>query len=210
MKDTMQGFMDLLDKDVSNYKTKINLVDNADNEEAKALAQSVQGDWMAAAGISYEGETVTLEIYQTKHDKVRFVDRNNDPVTLSDEGAYLCLRLADTAQIGDTITFSPYGSDKTYSVKVAGYLRSVMTEAYAEKVGVTYHISSVYTDEAMEQIKDSALISGTQDKAAIMESYDSFMDIMNLMVLLFILAVGFMVARKNRQIDMVEALKNAE
>lgn len=194
MKDTMQGFMDLLNKDISNYKTKINLVDNADNEEAKALAQSVQGDWMAAAGISYEGETVTLEIYQTKHDKVRFVDRNNDPVTLSDEGAYLCLRLADTAQVGDTITFSPYGSDKTYSVKVAGYLRSVMTEsivmteAYAEKAGVTYHISSVYTDESMEQIKDSALISGTQDKAAIMESYDSFMDIMNLMVLLFILA----------------------
>lgn len=194
MKDTMQGFMDLLNQDISNYKTKINLVDNADNEEAKALAQSVQGDWMAAAGISYEGETVTLEIYQTKHDKVRFVDRNNDPVTLSDEGAYLCLRLADTAQVGDTITFSPYGSDKTYSVKVAGYLRSVMTEsivmteAYAEKVGVTYHISSVYTDESMEQIKDSALISGTQDKAAIMESYDSFMDIMNLMVLLFILA----------------------
>lgn len=88
----------------------------------------------------------------------------------------------------------------------------------------------------------------------IMESYDSFMEIMNLMVLIFVLAaiilgtvvlyilitslvseyelsltlgmltysvsilltfgvslvVGWMVARKNRKIDMVEALKDAE
>lgn len=194
MKDTMRGFMELLDEDISNYKTKINLVDNADNEEAEALAQSVLGDWQATAGISYEGETVTLEIYQTTQDKVRFVDRDNEHISLSDEGVYLCLRLADTAQIGDEITFSPYGSDKTYSVKVAGYLRSVMTESivmtkeYADKIGITYHIGSVYTDKPMEQIKDSSLISGTQDKAAIMESYDSFMNIMNLMVLLFILA----------------------
>lgn len=130
----------------------------------------------------------------------------------------------------------------------------MMTDTYADSVGIPYRISSIYTDEDSEDIESSALISGKQDKDMIMESYDSFMEIMNLMVLIFVLAaiilgtvvlyilitslvseyelsltlgmltysvsilltfgvslvVGWMVARKNRKIDMVEALKDAE
>lgn len=194
MKDTMEGFMKILNEDVSNYTTKINLSESAQNDESKKLSESVKGDWLASSGISYEGETVNLEIYHTDNDKVRFVDRNNELTKLCDDGVYLCLRLEDTASIGDTIEFSPYGSEETYKVKVAGYLRSIMTECivmtdtYAESVGVPYHIGSIYTDEASEDIKNSSLISGKQDKDTIMESYDSFMDIMNLMVLIFVLA----------------------
>ena len=68
---------------------------------------------------------------------------------LTDDGVYLCLRLKDTANIGDTIEFSPYGSEKTYNVKVAGYLRSlvseciVMTDTYADSVDLEYHISTI-------------------------------------------------------------------
>ncbi|MBQ6806842.1 MAG: ABC transporter permease [Lachnospiraceae bacterium] len=194
MKDTMAGFMALLDEDISNYKTKINLVETAENSEIMELAESVEGDWVASAGISYEGETVTLEVYHPDNNKIRFVDEENELMELSDDGAYLCLRLADTAEIGDTIEFSPYGSEETYRVRVAGYLRSLMTESivmtdeYADSVGITYHIGSIYTDEEMEVIEESALIAGKQDKDMIMETYDSFMEIMNLMVLIFVLA----------------------
>lgn len=194
MKDTMAGFMRLLDEDISNYTTRINLVESAENSEAEKLAERVNGDWLASSGISYEGETITLEVYHADHGKIRFVDKNNDFMELSDEGAYLCLRLADTAKIGDVIEFSPYGSGETYRVRVAGYLRSlmtesmVMTEKYADSVGIPYHISSVFTDEAAENIENSAYIAGKQDKQMIMETYDTFMEIMNLMVLIFVLA----------------------
>lgn len=194
MKDTMESFMTLLDEDISNYATKINLSESADNDAIKELAESVEGDWVASAGISYEGETVTLEVYHAENQKIRFVDEDNEFLELTDEGVYLCLRLADTAEIGDTITFSPYGSEETYSVRVAGYLRSLMTECivmtdiYAESAGVPYHIGSIYTDEASESIGNSSLIAGKQDKGMIMETYDSFMEIMNLMVLIFVLA----------------------
>ncbi len=93
---------------------------------------------------------------------------------LSDEGVYLCLRLADTAKIGDTIEFSPYGSEENYSVRVAGYLRSLMTESiimtdeYADSVGIEYQISSIYTDEESENIENSPMISGKQDKTTMM------------------------------------------
>lgn len=194
MKDTMECFMTMLDEDISNYTTKISLSESADNEEIKELAKDLDGDWMASSGISYEGETITLEIYQEDNHLIRFVNEENELMELGDDGVYLCLRLADTAEIGDTIEFSPYGSEETYRVKVAGYFRSLMTESivmtdtYADKMGISYHIGSIYTDETAENIEDSTLITGKQDKDMIMDSYDSFMEIMNLMVLIFVLA----------------------
>lgn len=193
MKDTMQGFMSLLDRDISNYATKINLSEKAVNEEAEELARSVNGDWVASSGISFQGETVVLEVYSAENGLIRFVDEDNEPVELKDDGVYLCLRLADSAKAGDIIEISPYGSEEVYRVKVAGVLRSVLTEnmvmtaGYAESVGIPYHISSIYTDELPERIEDSALIAGMQEKQTIMDTYDSFMDIMNIMVLMFVL-----------------------
>jgi len=194
MKDTMADFMKLLDKDISNYTTKVNLSESTKIEEAKTLAEELEGDWLAATGISYEGETVTLEVYQADNHKIRFVDEDNELMELSDDGVYLCLRLADTAEIGDVVKFSPYGSEETYEVRVEGYLRSVMTESivmtesYAESLGIPYQIGTIYTDEDSEEIADSALISGKQDKDMIMETYDSFMELMNLMVVILVVA----------------------
>lgn len=194
MKDTMDRFMVMLDEDINNYTTKINLSESAENAEIKELAEDVEGDWQASSGISYEGETISLEIYQADNQLIRFVNEEDELVQLDDDGVYLCLRLKDTAKIGDTIEFSPYGSEETYRVKVAGYVRSLMTECivmtntYAESVGVPYHINSIYTDEDAGNIESSALISGKQDKDMIMETYDSFMEIMNLMVLIFVVA----------------------
>ncbi|MBQ8905849.1 MAG: ABC transporter permease [Ruminococcus sp.] len=194
MKDTMASFMKILDEDVSNYTTKVNLSESADNADAMELAEELDGDWVASAGISYEGKTVTLEIYDAEHDLIRFVDADNALMNLSDEGVYLCQRLKDTAEIGDIIEFSPYGSEETYAVKVAGYFRSVMTEsivmtdAYAEKAEIPYHIGTIYTDRDSESIEQSALIAGKQDKDMIMETYDTFMEIMDLMVLIFVFA----------------------
>ena len=194
MKDTMESFLDMLNTDISNYTTKIILSESATNEDSIALAKNVDGDWQASSGISYEGRTVTLDIYNSGVDKIGFITEDNQPMELTDDGVYLCLRLKDTASIGDTIEFSPYGSEEIYKVKVAGYLRSlvseciVMTDAYAESVGVEYHINSVYTDTAAEDIESSAIISGKQDKKTIMDSYDTFMEIMNVMIVVLVIA----------------------
>ncbi len=194
MKDTMDAFMVLLDEDISNYTTRINLADTSDNAAARELAEKVEGDWQATAGISYEGKTITMEVHAEDKALLRFINEENELVSLSNEGVYLCLRLKDTAEIGDTIEFSPYGSEETYRVKVAGYLRSVMTEAiimtdtYADSMGIEYYIGAIFTDVASEDIEDSAIISGKQDKDMIMDTYDSFMQIMNLMVGLFVVA----------------------
>ena len=154
----------------------------------------MNGDWVASAGVSLEGETVVLEVYHAENGLIRFIDENNDRMTLTDDGVYLCQRLKDMAKIGDMIEFSPYGSEKTYSVRVAGYLRSVlsetivMTDTYAGHAGIDYHITSVFTGKAAEEIENSPMIAGKQEKQRIMDTYDSFMDIMNVMVLMFVAA----------------------
>ena len=194
MKDTMGSFLDMLDRDISNYETKVGLTETATNEDAKAPAEALNGDWQASSGISYEGKTVAMEIYNADHNKIRFLTEDNEITELSDDGVYLCLRLKDTASIGDTIEFSPYGSEETYTVKVAGYLRSlvaeniVLTDTYADSVGIEYHIGSIYTDTASDDIESASIISGKQEKRMIMDSYDTFMEIMNLMIVILVVA----------------------
>lgn len=194
MKDSMAGFMDLIGDDVSHYTTKVILAEDASNEEAAKLAEELSGDWVSSSGISYEGKTVALEVYYNDNDKIRLVNADNRTVSLSDDGVYLCLRLKDTAAIGDEIAFSPYGSEETYTVRVAGYLRSLMTENivmtadYADSEGIPYHITTIYTDEAADDLPASSLIAEKQEKQTILDTYDSFMEIMNVMV--FVLALA--------------------
>lgn len=194
MKDTMAEYLRLLDEDICNYTTRINLSDTASKEDALALAEQVDGDWLASCGVSYGGRAVTLEIYYAENGWIGFVDGNNDPMTLTDDGVYLCQRLMDTARIGDTITFSPYGSEETYEVKVAGYYRSVITESIvitdtcADRLGLSYNITAIFTDRKTDDIETSSVITGKQDKQTMMDSYDSFLDIMNMMVLLLVVA----------------------
>lgn len=77
---------------------------------------------------------------------------------------------------------------------MAGYLRSlvseciIMTDAYADSIGVEYRIGSIYTDAVSETIEGSVIISGKQDKNMIMDSYDTFLELMNLMVGILVIA----------------------
>ena len=98
--------------------------------------------------------------------------------------------------VGDYIEFSPYGSKETYKAKVLGYNRSVMTEsvtmtdALADKLGVDYSISSIYTDKTSSQIPADDLISGKQDKTQLMNTFNSFVQIMDGMVIILVVAAA--------------------
>ncbi len=195
MKDTMATFMDLLGDKLCNYETKVNLADTAPNQDILLLADELDGDWQATAGISYEGNTIALNIYDASNGKVRFVDKNNKLMELEDNGVYLCLRLKDNAKIGDEIEFSPYGSDETYRVRVAGYTRSLVTECicmtstYADSLGIPYHIGSILTDVKASDVPESPLLAGApQSKTKLLDTYDGFMEIMNLMIAVLVVA----------------------
>lgn len=194
MRDTMAGFLDLLNNEISTYTTKVNLNEAADPAQAKALAAELDGDWESLSGISLDGDTVTLDVIHNDHGLFNVIDEDNRRIALSDEGVYLCLRLADRAKIGDSITFSPYGSDQSYTAKVLGYNRSIMTESItmtdglADRLGIRYTPTAIYTNRSASEIGKSDLITGRQDQAQLMESFNSFVQIMDAMVIILVIA----------------------
>ena len=194
MRDTMTLFIEMLDRDINNYETKVILPESISNNEAVQIAERLDGDWQAVSGISYDDRTISLEIYNADNGKIRFLDENNELMELSDEGVYLCLRLKDTAKIGDTIEFSPYGEDIIYRAKVAGYFRSlvseciIMSDTCAKLTGVEYNIDTIYTDISKSQISSYYKNATAQDKNSIIETYDLFMEIMDIMIIILVIA----------------------
>lgn len=194
MRDTMAGFLDLLENGVSHYATKVNIVENSEREKVNQLIADLDGDWESYSGISIDGYTATLDIVHNGNGRFSVIDEGNRDIDLRDDGVYLCLRLADRAKIGEYIEFSPYGGEETYRVKVVGYNRSIMTECVtmtdkcADELGIKYSVSAVYTDKDSSQIPSSGLISGKQDKRQLMDSFQSFVSIMDGMVFILIVA----------------------
>jgi len=194
MKDTMDAFLDVFYEKAINYTTRVNLdADNMTPEEGKKLAESLDGDWAASRAIQIGDRGYSLEIYSITRDKVRFADEDMKIIPLTDDGVYICSRIAREYNLkkGDELSFSPYDSSEHYIVSVAGVLDSmtegiVMTDTFADRTGIAYTVSSVFTDAA--EIPEDPRILNRQSKQSIMDSFDVFMDLMNKMIWLLVIA----------------------
>ena len=188
MNDTMDAFLtDYYDK-AMNYSSRI-YVSSASEETVAEIAKKYAADASAS---------VSVDIYDIKHDKVRFLDKKGALVPLRNDGAYLCRRIADEYKLkaGDTFTISPYGTDKEYTLKVNGVIYSssesvAITNAYAEACGVTgYKTDSLYTSAVKNVLLDDELTKNfeIQDKQSIVESFETFTGLLNLSVTVLIAA----------------------
>ncbi|MBQ8081400.1 MAG: ABC transporter permease [Clostridia bacterium] len=194
MMDTMNAFVTTFYEDAIRYTNRINLdSESVTNAQALALAERYQGDWCAQSSVQIVDKGYGLEIYSISHDQVRFADEDMRYIPLGDDGAYISSRIAKAFGLsaGDTLTFSPYGSDRSYTVTVSGILRSlsesvVMTKDYAEKADIPYTINTVFTDAT--EIEPDSHILNVQSKQAIMDSFDSFLELMNVMIFLLVAA----------------------
>lgn len=197
MRDTMNDFLKTYYDDATNYSSRIYIAEEAAPDERDRLVSEYDGDWSSSASVQIEDKAVSLDIYDTSEDKVRFPADGEGFAELTDDGAYVCRRIADEFNLeqGDSIRISPYGGDDEYTLKVAGIIRSVsenivISPEYAGRIGIDYVIDSVYTDTPKADIKADSAIKSVQSKQAIIDSFDSFMEIMNLMIVIFILAAA--------------------
>lgn len=195
MGDTMEAFLDLYYDEAIHYSSRINLSEEATEESAEALVEKYHGDYSASIGVQVEEKAVSLDVYHAPGNLVRFPGENNDFVEIKDNGAYLCMRLAKEFGLekGDTFTVSPYGSDEEYTLQVAGTIRSVsenivISPEYAESLEIPYTVNAIYTKTEKAQIASDSRIAGVQSKQAIVDSFDSFLELMNLMIFILILA----------------------
>ena len=200
MQDSMDHYVDSYYDGTMDYETRIYLADNVDPSQRQALIRNYDGDASAQIGCDLNGETVLAEIHENNQNYVKFLNTDDEAISLSDDGAYLCLRIAEkqNLSVGDTFTVKPFGSDEAYILKVAGLIRSFsegiyLSDTYAEQVGLPYLADSIYTKTLKQDIPGTEEILSVQSKKMIISSFDSFMTIMNTMVFIFI-AVGITLA----------------
>lgn len=197
MNDTMNAFLtDYYDK-AMNYSSRI-YVSSTSEETVAEIAEKYAADASASVSVEIGDKGVSLDIYDIKHDKVRFLDKKGALVPLRNDGAYICRRIADEYKLkaGDTFTISPYGTDKEYTLKVNGVIYSssesvAITNAYAEACGVTgYKTDSLYTSAVKNVLLDDELTKNfeIQDKQSIVESFETFTSLLNLSVTVLIAA----------------------
>ena len=194
MRDTMDAFLDTYYNEAATYASRIYLAEDAAPEARETVAEDYAGDWSASVSVQLEEKAVSLDIYHITHDLIRFPNDGKGYADLNAGGALVCRRLSEEFDLhpGDSFTVSPYGSDETYTLKVAAIVRSmseniVISEAYAEKLGLPYTMNFVYTTTEKSEIPASGVIRSVQSKQMILDSFDSFVEIMNMMIVVLVL-----------------------
>lgn len=198
MNDTMHSFLSLYYDGATNYQRRIYLSESADDGAVQALKERYDTDASQSISVQLAEKAVSLDIYEIRHDLIRFPDKTNQYISLAQDGAYVCMRLAEELGVkaGDSITVSPYGSFEEYTLHIAGVVRSVsenivISRAYAKTLGIADAPDSLYTKTEKTEIAADDAIKTVQSKQAIVDSFDTFMDLMNLMIA--IMVVGALV-----------------
>ena len=193
MKDTMNSFLNIYYDNGLNYSSRIFFTETATDEQKREIINKYEGDFGGSVSVQVEGKTVSLDVYDITRDKIRFVNDNDEKFTLGDDGAYICMRIAEKFGLkkGDSFSVSPFGTDDVYNLVVAGLFRSVsenvvITDKYAAKTGIPYVIDSVYTDVVKSDVVQSDAIKSVQSKQMIMDSFEVFLSMMDMMVYLLV------------------------
>lgn len=196
MRDTMTAFLDMYYNDATNYSSRIYVSEDATDEQIQELIKKYDGDWSASVSVQLNEKAISLDVYELTTNKVRFPSaETKDFENIGDDGAYICKRLSNEFNLkkGDTVTISPYGSDDEYTLKINGIIRSVsenivISPKYAEKLGLDVKADSIYTSTEKADIKAESAIKSVQSKQMIIDSFDTFNEIMNMMVAVLIVA----------------------
>lgn len=193
MMDSMMGFVNKFYYGSMNYVSQISLKEETTNEKALEIVNYFEADCSASTNVSLNEEAIAMDIYEISHDYVRFLDKKMNYLPLEDEGVYIGQRLMESnnLKIGDTFTVSVFGSDVTYTLKLVGQLRTltkgvVMSQKYADEIGITYRINQVFVNKDKDAINKDTLysdyISTVKSRNDIIKSFDSFMNVMYLMI----------------------------
>lgn len=193
MRDTMDEFLSMYYDTGLNYSSRIFLSEDASDAEKNSIIEKYHGDYGAAVSVKMDDKTVSLDIYDLSHDSIRFSNEDAQSIKLKDNGAYLCMRLAERFGLkeGDTFKISPFGTDETYELAISGVFRSVsenivITNRYADKIKIPYAVDSVYTDIQKNDIPVNNIIKSVQSKQMIVDSFETFTDIMDVMIYILV------------------------
>ena len=198
MHDTIQHFMDLQFRQLSNYESYIVLSNDYTEAQYEAMTREygdATSQTLAVEMNDADGKASTQVIFvnDTK-DHVRTIDFKRGFLQLSEDRMYITRKLAHSLKlgIGDEFTFRVYGEEEPCTAKIAGICSDpqsqqfTCTRAYLESLGLTYHADTIYSDELLDltNIPDGAEVIQTKD--GLESGVRGMMDRMTSVIALFI------------------------
>ncbi len=117
---------------------------------------------------------------------LQFTDHKANPAEIGDDGLYLSEKLLDILglNIGDTVEWTIYGKDGTFSTEILGSFREpqgqtfALTRAAAENLGIEYAPDCVYTVSDLNAVKS---IKGADSIQSVDQLRDGFLSMMSVM-----------------------------
>lgn len=201
LNDSMKDISKWMYEDLHHYHTKINITENAPNEEINKLRTLVNGEVISnnliELKLSSTYEIKTLDIYDVHH-LIHFEDIERNRIVLEGKGIYISHKLSKSLNIeqGDTITWRLLGASDFIDSEIVGIVRTpvgqgfIMNGEYAASVNVNYQITSIFTTET--EIDESLnIISNIQSKSDLKNSLDTILE--TLQVIIYIMIIGALI-----------------
>ncbi len=199
MLDSMNFFVKLQFEDIYNFKYKLNMKENINNNELKELYKKYGNKTSESLGIEIKDKSEEREannIFVTDAGNyVRFVDKNNIIKEMpNDNGIYVTYKLAETKgyKKGDKITWHIYGDDKYYTSPIIGFNKDPqnqnisMTKKYLDSLGIKYQPNALYTNKKLSKEKTIENIETIQDIDNLKEGMQGMLSTMKTMLVLII------------------------
>lgn len=196
MRDTIKFFIKWQFEDLYNFEYKLDVESTISDEAYKELTDRY-GDatsmTLAVEAFDASGNTSTRQIVVADAgDKVRYTDHKARDFELSDDGIYVSEKLLSILglKVGDNVSWSVYGEEKTYTTRIAGTFREpqgqklAMTRAYAQSIGIEYKADCIYTDQDLSEVKNIAGVSLITGIAALKDGMMSMISMMDTVILL--------------------------
>lgn len=199
MLDSMNFFVKLQFEDLYNFKYKLNIKENLNDNQLQVLYDKYGDNTSQSLGIEIKditGKRESNNIFVTDAGElVRFVDNQNkikDKPT--DDGIYVTYKLASTKgyKLGDEITWHIYGDNKYYTSKIIGFNKDPqnqnisMTRIYLESLGIDYKPDALYTNMNLSKTREIKNIETIQDIDSLKEGMTGMLSMMKTMLVLII------------------------
>lgn len=194
LKDTMNNFVDVYYVGALGYTTRIITSDDSSKDSDLELAKKYGGNFSGSVAVEAEGISASLDVYNidtnAEQKMIRFISSDDGRyLDVPTAGAYICERLSKrlNVDLGDKITIHSYGKKDSYEMVVVGIMRAVtqsiaISADYADEIGINHGVDIIYTSAAASEIERVSGIKDIQDKQTIMNSFDNYMELINLMI----------------------------
>ena len=197
MLDSLNYFVKLQFTDLYNFKYKLSL-NSVNKDELKEITDKYGNNTSQSLGVEFinNDEKISSTIFvDNSNDLVRFVDNKNKFIKLDNtDGIYITYKLAEKydLELGDTVKWHIYGSDKYYESKIVGFNKDpqnqiiTMNKKYLDKLDIKYEPDTVYTNDDLSNVKEIKNVELIQDKVALEKGMSNMLNTMKTMIVLII------------------------